>query len=203
MQLILLTPPENHPEELEIIISCFRHGLELLHLRKPHFTNTDYQTYVEQIPAIWHQRIVLHGARHLHHQLGVGGIHINSHERLQGMAATLAMGIPVSKVSSSYHSWQEIADADTNTFGRLFISPLFNSISKPGYMAATPVTGIANTLQLLHTRTKPQIIGLGGIDATNINVLKEYGYNGAAVLGAVWQTNNPLHSFIDIYEKIL
>ena len=203
MQLILLTPPENCDHELETIISCFEHGLEKLHLRKPNFSNKDYVVYLEKIPAVWHKHIVLHGARHLYDEMGMGGIHLNSTERLQGLAPTLNNGIPASAVSSSFHSWQEIADADVSVFGRLFISPLFDSISKNGYLAAISPGGITTTRAMLPPNSFPQIIGLGGISAANILTLKKYGYNGAAVLGAVWQSKNPLQAYIEIAEKIV
>jgi thiamine-phosphate pyrophosphorylase len=202
MQLILLTPPHTVEGEIEIIKSCFSMGLEILHLRKPQFKDDDYASYLQEIPPLWRNRIVLHGARHLYPDVCSGGVHINSSEREKGLTSLFASGVPAEKLSSSFHSWKEISDADSNIFGRMFISPLFDSISKTEYKAAIvpqQITEVRSTLPSVNT---PQIIGLGGISKENIHILSKLGYSGAAVMGAVWQSHSPLQSFLDILRIV-
>lgn len=64
----------------------------------------------------------------------------------------------------------------------MFLNPVFNSISKAGY------TGFADASFILQKSVnQPEVIALGGIDATNIHQLKTMNFDGAAVLGSIWQ----------------
>jgi thiamine-phosphate pyrophosphorylase len=58
---------------------------------------------------------------------------------------------------------------------------LFDSISKPGYQAGKDLlrrpAGVAPC----------KLIGLGGIDADTIGQVIEHGWDGAALLGYLWQ----------------
>jgi len=74
----------------------------------------------------------------------------------------------------------------------LFLSPVFPSISKAGY-------GVNNTvLNELKQKNNPliQLIGLGGIHPENCRKVLENGADGIALLGSIWQSNNPLNTFL-------
>jgi len=95
----------------------------------------------------------------------------------------------------SVHSFEELKNFDYKEI--ILIGPIFDSISKPGYKSKFSKeelkTGIANW----HSRTK--LYALGGIDSENIGELAELGFDGAAVLGAVWNYADPVGAF----ERIL
>jgi thiamine-phosphate pyrophosphorylase len=199
MQLRLLTPEKNTPNETEIINTLFGLGLHKLHLRKPHFGATDYRSFISQIDLSYHTSIVIHGNYELYTDLQLGGIHLNSNARDKGDTWKEIQEISSTSISTSFHSWQEIEE-NTFEYGSVFISPLFNSISKAGYMAATPTAGIIETRKKLNENQKfcPEIIGLGGIDKNAIPILQQYRYDGAAMLGAVWTAPDPVVAFRDI-----
>ena len=76
----------------------------------------------------------------------------------------------------------------------VFISPVFNSISKVGYNAAidlNELSGLRNTC-ITARGYCPGIIGLGGVGSRELPSLKSAGFDGAAVLGAVWQAKDPV-----------
>jgi thiamine-phosphate pyrophosphorylase len=44
----------------------------------------------------------------------------------------------------------------------------------------------------------PKVIALGGINEDNIQLVKQAGFSGAAVLGAIWQADDPVTAFLNI-----
>ena len=51
-------------------------------------------------------------------------------------------------------------------------------------------------------RGLPGIIGLGGVNATNIAQVKAAGFQGAALLGALWQSGSPAENLVNV-KKVL
>ena len=66
----------------------------------------------------------------------------------------------------------------------VFLSPIFDSISKEGYGAAfsPEVLRDAASKQIIDNK----VVALGGIEASHINALKEWHFGGAAFLGDIW-----------------
>jgi thiamine-phosphate pyrophosphorylase len=203
MKLAVLTSDRNVNGELNIIHSLFQQGMELLHVRKPQFSSSDYLSFIGQIQPAYHNRIVIHGGYHLFGRFDLSGIHLSSYQRGDALAIEATRHIPRSRVSTSFHSWQEILDA-TDEYRYVFISPVFNSISKPGYEAAIDRTGIADLrLRVVRQgRDCPGIFGLGGVGPQQIPLLQESGFDGAAVLGSIWHAPDPLAAFTALKNQL-
>jgi thiamine-phosphate pyrophosphorylase len=58
--LVVITPEKNHSKEIEIIISLFESGLNILHVRKPTFSENELRTYLQEIPKKFYKKIVIH-----------------------------------------------------------------------------------------------------------------------------------------------
>ena len=86
---------------------------------------------------------------------------------------------------------------ETTRYDYVFISPVFDSISKQGYKAAIDPAGRGQLAQWArqHTTTLPRIVALGGVNAACIPALLEHGFDGAALLGAVWESDNPVAAY--------
>ena len=67
----------------------------------------------------------------------------------------------------------------------VFLSPIFNSISKQGYASAFTPKALFEAKQKGIINEK--VVALGGITAANINKIKSYGFGGVALLGDVWR----------------
>ena len=66
----------------------------------------------------------------------------------------------------------------------MLLSPVFDSISKKDYHANyTP-----EEIRKAHKAgiIDKKVIALGGIDIDNIRQVKDYGFGGAAIMGALW-----------------
>jgi thiamine-phosphate pyrophosphorylase len=107
---------------------------------------------------------------------GVGGVHLNSRNP-QPPAGFDGL------VSRSCHTLDEVAADRTSDY--LFLSPIFDSISKEGYRSAfTPATlREAAARGLLGER----VAALGGVRPELLPTLRDLGFGGAALLGCIWR----------------
>ena len=176
MKLILITTPTYLVEEDKIITALFEEGLDTLHLRKPDTAPMFAERLLTLIPEQYHKRIVVHGHFYLKDEYKLKGIHLNGRnpnppENYKG------------HISCSCHSLDEVKERK-QTCDYVFLSPVFNSISKMNYNSAY-------TAEELRAADKAgiidkKVIALGGIDVDNILEVKDFGFGGAAILGALW-----------------
>ena len=176
MKLILITPPTYFVEEDKIITALFEEGLDILHLRKPNTAPIYAERLLTLIPEQYHKRIVVHGHFYLKDEYRLKGLHLNSRnpelpEHYKG------------HVSRSCHSLEEVKEHKRNC-DYVLLSPVFDSISKKDYHA----NYTSEELRKAHKAgiIDKKVIALGGIDADNIRQVKDYGFGGAAILGAIW-----------------
>ena len=188
---IVITLPHFFDGEAEAIIQKFQCGLQRLHLRKPESTADECRALLRQIPACYHSRIVIHDHFELTEEFGLLGVHLN---RRNPMPPVGWKG----SVSCSCHSLEELKarKAETwsvateegvleKTFDYLSLSPIFDSISKTGYMAAfTP-----EQLRQAHADgiIDERVMALGGICHDNVDEALSYGFGGVMVLGDAWR----------------
>lgn len=177
MEWIVITSPGFIQGEADFIDRLFGHGLDRLHLRKPGAEIGECRRLLDGISREWLPRIVVHDNFGLFREYGLGGVHLNGRNP---MAPPNHEG----SVSRSCHSLEEISRYKGEC-DYLTLSPIFNSISKQGYMAAFGPGQLAAARDsgLIDRR----VIALGGVTLENIPRVKELGFGGVAILGDVWQ----------------
>jgi thiamine-phosphate pyrophosphorylase len=122
-KLIILSQPDFHNGEIATLVSLFENGLELFHLRKPSSTEYEMKAYIDQIPKIYHNRIILHSNYSLAMVCVIKGIHCTSKGRDEFYEYE---DFPIQK-SVSTHGFCEAGMVD-ESFAYAFISPIFNII---------------------------------------------------------------------------
>lgn len=181
MKLILITKPTYFVEEDKIITTLFEEGLDILHLRKPNTAPVYAERLLTLIPEKYRKRIVVHGHFYLKEEYKLKGIHLN---RRNPVAPENYSG----HISTSCHSLEEVREKKPK-FDYVFLSPIFDSISKEGYNSAfTPEQIRAAAKSGIIDK---RVISLGGINEDNILQVKDYGFGGAAVLGNLWDKFDP------------
>ena len=90
----------------------------------------------------------------------------------------------VPKLSASCHSIEEVAERKLKC-DYVFMSPIFDSISKQGYKSAFSQTDIENAAK--SGVIDDSVIALGGISWDRIPLVEAMGFGGAALLGDVWK----------------
>lgn len=175
-----MTTPHFFVEEHQILTAFFDEGLELLHLRKPHTEPVYSERLLSLIPEHYRKNIVVHDHFYLKNEYNLRGIHLNYRNPVP----------PANyKGSKSYscHSAEELAECKKK-FDYVFLSPIFNSISKDGYESRFLPADLKDLGKKKLIDKK--VMALGGIDIDNMAQVKEYGFGGAVVLGSVWNRFN-------------
>lgn len=177
MKLILLTAEQKLLSEcytLELLIDL---DFDYLHIRKEASADDEYVArIINRLPKAYRPKIVLHGHPEVARRFAIGGLHHKSStDYLQDSGTAFQ--------TKTFHSIQEIKDCK-HPYQYGFLSPIFDSISKKGYLAAFEKEELR---EFLGSDQKPfPIIALGGIHKGNIQECKDLGFDGVAVLGTVW-----------------
>ena len=177
MQIIVITRPRFFDGEAAEITQLFDAGLEILHLRKPESGREELEGLISAIPSTYHSRIVLHEHFDLAEKYALRGVHLNRRNPEVPPAYHGA-------VSRSCHSLEEVVHYKAEC-DYLFLSPIYDSISKEGY-------GAAFSKEVLREAKAKGIIdhkvyALGGITGEHLPELLDLGFGGAALLGDIWQ----------------
>jgi thiamine-phosphate pyrophosphorylase len=176
MKLIVITTEHFFDGEIAALNLLFNNGMELLHLRKPEASEAETARFIEQIRPENHHRIVIHDHFSLTNKFHLKGIHLNRRNNVipGGFQGTKSM---------SCHTFDELEQHPEPDY--LFLSPIFDSISKHNYTSRFP----EDLLYSLKERgvINEKVIALGGVNRHNIHKVKDYGFGGAAVLGSMWE----------------
>ncbi len=173
MKTIVITSPLPVKDETTVCNLLFDHGLELLHLRKPGGDRETYEKFIRQIRCGYRKRIVIHDHYSLAEEYRLRGIHLKSGQGIHHS------DYPDCRISISCHCVEEIRNLPFRP-EYCFLSPVFDSISKPGYrsrFADMPdLSGIPFP-----------VIALGGITPEKNALCREAGFQGVAALGYIWE----------------
>jgi thiamine monophosphate synthase len=179
--LAVITSPGDIPGETEHLEGLLEAGVEKLHLRKP---GEGVEGLLERLAPRWASRLVAHGSVELAKRYGVPQVHGAASGR-NGLA-----------LSTSVHSWGELRRLPPG-LAYAFISPVFDSISKPGYLASG---------DLLTMPSEPlpcKAVGMGGVSADTIEMMLTRGWTGAALLGWIWEKPREAVSRFEQVKKII
>lgn len=153
-------------------------GLDYLHVRKPGCNEERVEALLSEIPIRHRHRIIMHDFPSLALKYGCG-VQFNSR-------ITSVDRRPVVS-GAGCHSLAELdkwRDVDFVT-----LSPVFDSISKPGYQAAF-------TQSELEKVSLDHVVALGGVALESLPALSRMGFSGAALLGDVWHRPDGVPRFL-------
>ncbi|MFT2008927.1 thiamine phosphate synthase [Pontibacter sp. 13R65] len=192
MKLIVITTPVPFAGEIPLVCQLLELGLETLHVRKPGFSYQEMQNYLNEIPLPYHSRLMLHSHHELAQECQLKGLHFPV------AARATATTIPKQQLlfSTSFHKLGELYQPQP-LFDYAFLSPIFNSISKVGYQAAFTPEAVQEALQ----KATVPVVALGGVSVDKLAAVREMGFAGAAVLGAVWQAAEPVKAFLELQQQ--
>ena len=176
MHLIVITEPQFVTNEATIIAQLLHWGVDLIHLRKPESSADDLAKLIEAIPTVYHNRLVLHDHFDLATHFTLHGLHLN---RRNSVLPPNHKGT----VSQSCHTLDEVKAYKTKC-DYVFLSPVFNSISKQGYASAFTPKALSEAKK--QGLIDQKVVALGGITAANIDKTKYYGFGGVTLLGDIW-----------------
>ncbi|MDE7160770.1 MAG: thiamine phosphate synthase [Muribaculaceae bacterium] len=185
MRLVAITRPDFMPErftpghaallrsEARAIVRLLDRGWWRVHIRKPGASPESLASLLELIPEAYRSCLSLHDCFGLAAKYGIGGLHLNSRnptppESWRGM------------ISRSCHSMEEVRQFPHYDY--LTLSPVFDSISKPGYTARF-------SREELRNEDLSNVFALGGVTFSRLPELERTGFAGAAMLSEAWREN--------------
>ena len=174
--LIVITLPYFIEREAERIVQRLA-NVDLIHLRKPKCTSNEMEQLIREIPTEYYNRLVLHDHHHLAMKYGLYGIHLNSRNPLppEGWKGS---------VSRSCHSFEELKEWKERC-NYLSLSPIYDSISKQGYMSAFSFEQIKEAVWKGIIDNK--VLALGGVTFDKVEEVLSLGFGGAMILGDAWK----------------
>ncbi|WP_158848999.1 thiamine phosphate synthase [Algibacter sp. L1A34] len=189
--IVLIAPEHDIPNEIEILNQLFQEGLQYYHFRKPNKNYEEHCAYLNQIDKQYHNRIVVHYFHELINEFDLKGIHFQEQKRIDHIDNPgqyfKNLNMFGKSISSSFHEPKTLEDCEFE-FDYHLLSPVFSSISKVGYEG--------RGFDVNHI--DKFIIGMGGINADTIIETFKLGFKGVGVLGGIWNSNNPVKSFIEL-----
>ncbi len=213
MKLIVISPHAQLPTTVEgaeatenleqkIVAKICDEGLTTFHLRKPTYSIDQMRAWLDALPERYHQHIVVHSFYDLALEYNLKGVHLTStqlHSSNSFCQAQLEFLIdknPKMQLSASYHTLDELRFSPAR-YDYVFISPVYDSISKEYNGASFSFEDLQATLP--HVRNP--VVALGGINSERIKPVLDMGFDGVAVLGAVWNESDPVAAFKEIKSE--
>ncbi|MBE9464602.1 thiamine phosphate synthase [Dyadobacter subterraneus] len=198
MKLLAISNPEFIPDEAEIINSLFREGLVCLHIRKPESNPADFRNLLSKVHADFLDRISIHQHHDLAGEFGIKRLHFTEKER-KSVSTEILENLKSGGflLSTSIHDLSELKIL-SGLFSYTFFGPVFNSISKSGYQGV-----LSHDFFIEPEIKKIPIIGLGGINRRNLQQIENMNFDGAAILGTLWENpENAIMSFRELRELV-
>jgi thiamine-phosphate pyrophosphorylase len=138
-------------------------------------------------------------------------VYVNSHpeivSKMEAHGLHLPWGWSVSKsreivgvdvpIGVSTHSLEEAVKAYLDGADYITLSPIYESISKPGYRQGLGLHELRKVAETIHI----PVIALGGIDPGRAWSCLSHGARGVAVMGAVIQSNDPYRVVKTLVEE--
>lgn len=175
--------PSAEVEAKEIELYLLSGSLDLFHIRKPDSSIWYTRELLRHISEDLHERLILHSHYDLHFEFKLGGIHEKSGVNLPSDVKRLTRGC---------HSVKECLEGKPSIYYYSFLSPVFDSISKPGYLSGINLSN-SELERLLHNYS---IVALGGVTPIDFKYLHGLKFAGAALLGYLWCSDLKLENKI-------
>ncbi len=186
MKIIVVSPESSDPREVPSMRAFFAAGLERYHVRKPTWGQGDLEAWLRALPPAWRGKLILHHHHALVERLGLGGRHDRDFS-----ADPVPRGC-----SRSCHRLAALR-RHMGAYPQVIFGPLFPSLSKPGHRPAADFPW--EELRAILAGPRPpgtgSVVAIGGITAARLGRCAELGFDGAAVMGAVWKGPDPARAF--------
>lgn len=192
--IIVITPEELVQNETNIINGLFQEGLDLLHIRKPFISLEEMTDFIQKIDVKFHSQLVLHSHYDLAKDFGISRLHFREIDRQNGLYTSFTD----KTISTSAHDIETFNEL-SNEWEYSFISPVFPSISKKGYGENSNILNDIKRRQ----NSDVKLIALGGINENNMSEVFESRIDGVALLGAIWESEEPMQIFKKCRQNVL
>lgn len=201
MEIVLLTPNKTKDNEIDTVIQLFELGLNTLHLNKPEMSTRRMKEYISNIPAHFHDRIIIHSHHQLAFKFNLKGIHFTR----QHLKRTFRNWCIFQKEkiygrklihTRSYHKISDVFNQEKYRFDYYILRNVFNSITNEFNTGFHPMR-----IAEIH-KTNKKIIARGGINLITAQLAKQHNFYGICLYSYIWKSENPVQDFIQLKETL-
>lgn len=201
MKLIVITPSTDVPDEQNLVTKMFESGLTTLHLRKPKYSTNQMAEYIREIPAHFHNRIVIHSHHKLALKFRLKGIHLSSTHLTKNwkyffVRLRLKLRFDRTSKSRSYSRLQQIYKKEEQDFDYYLIGTMYNNMTGEFYSGFYE-DGITAALR----NSGKKLVARGGTSPAVIAKTAKYGFYGIAFNSYLWNADLPYGNFMKILEE--
>jgi thiamine-phosphate pyrophosphorylase len=186
-RLLVITDRKGAAQPLEdVVAAALRGGCRWLSLREKDLAHGERVALLGQVLALarpFGATVTVHGDIEAAAAAGAAGVHLPAGASPKAARARLGQG---ALVGLSAHGALEAASVDCAA-DYVTLSPIFGSISKPGYGPGLGVGGLAAAV----ARGGVSIVALGGVTAHNLASCLAAGAAAVATIGAVMAAPDP------------
>lgn len=203
MELAVLSSNKRIENEIGIVVQLFRNGLMQFHLRKPRFSTEEMEEYIDRIPPRFRKRIIIHSHHELALKYNLGGIHFSKKHRKKRLKRWFNFlwyrnRKRSLKITRTFHDLGDLLQ-DRSNYDQVLLSPVFQGISSKGHGSGYSHRSIQSVLE----RTPHLVYALGGVTPERLPELREMGFFGVVLAGAIWETEGDrVKVFQDAVEKV-
>ena len=196
MKLIVVSSAYDIENEIGLIELMFRKGMYKFHLRKPNYTTKDYETFLDRLHPKFRKHIIIHSRHNMAFRYKLKGINLGrNHKRtkLKTFWKVFKMKLINKKliVTSEFDSLTQF-NASRYPYDYVMLSPVYDSISKKGKRSKFNHSRLKKAFK---TKKNYEVYAGGGITASRIPHCQELGFDGVAVMGSIWESEDPIASF--------
>ncbi len=202
MKLIVISSSSDIENEVQLITKLFEAGLETFHMRKHKLSTKRTKEFINQIPAHFHNRIVIHSHHKLARKYKLKGIHLTKSHKRKKFQTWLSLKLlklknPNIIITTSYNNIGQLFEKNSRyRYDYVFLSPIFDSFSSKFQGGFT-----AHSLKSAIEKTESKVIARGGVAVSSIEKANEIGFKGLAFYSDIWKKKDPLGEFNKILER--
>ena len=179
MRIIAITTPKVDDNDAYLIKRLLEGGIDIIHLRKPDSDIHECRKLLEVLTMEEREQIIIHDFPELYDEFSLKGIHINRN----------VSSLPNDYIgfrTRSCHSLEEVRHYKKE-YDYLFLSPIFDSISKVGYRAGFRKEELQEAS--MKGIIDEKVVALGGVTFESIAYLKGLNFGGVAMIGGIYNMN--------------
>ncbi|MBL7930429.1 MAG: thiamine phosphate synthase [Bacteroidia bacterium] len=201
MKLIVITPSKDVDDETTLVTKMFESGLSTLHLRKPKHSTNQMAAYIREIPAHFHNRIIIHSHHDLAYKFDLKGIHLSKIHlskkwKYWFVRLRLKMRFGKTSKSRSYSRLQQVYNTEEHDYNYYFLGTMFNNMTGELYSGFYEDGVIA-----ANKNSKKNLIARGGTRPDTIQMAKKLGFYGIAFNSYLWDAESPYDNFLKILAE--
>ena len=198
MKLIVITSSKSIPDEPKLLTEMFEAGLPCLHMRKPRLSTKEMQALIEAIPAVFHNRIMLHS----HHELALkyklrgihlSRVHLSKRLRYWWIRFRLKMHFGHIAKSRSYSRLQQVYQHEDRIYDYYFLRTIFDTMTGKLYGGY-----FEEGLRSANEKSNKMLVARGGTRLNSIAYAHALGFKGIAYHSFIWKSEAPVQQVITL-----